>query len=69
MDDQALTRRAYVAFMRSGSYAPTPKASGVIEIGGKSYVVLRIDGVLAAVYRVRPDGALKRLRRWPKAIG
>jgi hypothetical protein len=32
------------------------------------YVVLEnVNGVLA-VYRVRNDGMLRRMRRWPKAI-
>jgi hypothetical protein len=35
---------------------------------GRRYVVLQnVNGVLA-VYRVRHDGILKRLRRWPKDI-
>lgn len=38
------------------------------EHDGKEYVVLHnIRGVLA-VYRVRNDGILKGLKRWPKAI-
>ena len=43
-------------------------SSGVEEIDGRSYVVLRnVRGVLA-VYRERTDGVLKRLKRWPKEL-
>jgi hypothetical protein len=42
----------------------------VEEEGGKAYVVLRASGGdVLAVYRVRIDGVLKRLRRWPAGVG
>jgi hypothetical protein len=42
--------------------------SGVRSFNGKSYVVLEnVNGVLA-VYRIKPDGFLKYLHRWPKAL-
>lgn len=31
----------------------------------KEYVVLRNANGILAVYRIRPSGELKRLRRWP----
>jgi hypothetical protein len=48
---------------------PSSEASGEEEIGGKQYVVLRdAGGGTMAVYRVRNDGMLKRLKRWPSVI-
>ena len=44
------------------------KDSGVQEINGKRYVVLRNLGGILAVYRVRTDGILKGLKRWPKEL-
>jgi site-specific DNA-cytosine methylase len=42
--------------------------SHVAEAAGKQYVVLEnVNGVLA-VYRVRNDGILKGLKRWPQEL-
>ena len=72
--DEQLTQRAFAAYFREaargGAYSPDQPAndSGVKEAGGKRYVVLRnVNGVLA-VYRVRNDGVLKGLKRWPKEL-
>ena len=47
---------------------PSERLGGVEEIGGKSYATLQnADGILA-VYRVRNDGVLKSLKRWPKEL-
>ncbi len=66
-----LTSRAFAAYFRSESGIvdqPSAADSGPMELDGKGYVVLRnVNGILA-VYRVRPSGALKRLRRWPHAL-
>jgi hypothetical protein len=68
MDDEDLTRRAFAAYFRAGGYDQPAGDSGVVEVGGKLYVELHnIRGVLA-VYRVRNDGMLKRLKRWPAEI-
>jgi len=72
--DETLSR-AYSAYFRTikreGALAiqPSEGDSGQARHGGKSYVVLRnVNGVLA-VYRVRNDGMLKRLKRWPASLG
>lgn len=39
--------------------------SGVVEHNGREYVVLRNANGILAVYRIRNDGMLKALRRWP----
>ena len=60
----------YRAGARSGGIVPQPRTldSGEWEYQGKQYVTLgHINGLLA-VYRIKPDGSLKRLRRWPKAL-
>jgi hypothetical protein len=70
MDDEALTRRAFAAYFRSGGeYALRPaNTSGVVEHKGKWYVELHNCTGTLAVYRIRNGGFLKRLRRWPKAV-
>jgi hypothetical protein len=67
-DDEYL-KRAVVAWYRSGRAQPWPaNDSGTETFGGKDYVVLRnVNGVLA-VYRIRNQGMLKRLKRWPQEI-
>ena len=72
--DEQLTRRAFAAYFRSAAREGVPSPdqpanySGVEEHGGKQYVVLRnVNGVLA-VYRVRNDGILKGLKRWPEEL-
>jgi|GEM_PF-1093600 len=72
-DGDELVRRAMAAYWRSagrqGEEWPIPgQDSYRCELDGKAYVVLRnVDGVLA-VYRVRNDGFLKELRRWPTEL-
>jgi hypothetical protein len=69
-----LTARAIAAYARQSVregfiYEQPADYSGVEEAGGKEYVVLRnVNGILA-VYRVRNDGILKGLKRWPTALG
>ena len=62
--DRALS--AYFRVFGSSSGQPSRPAGVVVD--DRQYVVLfNVNGVLA-VYRIRNDGALKRLRRYPKAI-
>lgn len=71
MDDQALTRRAFAAYFRTGGETvmqPSDRASGVVFHNDKTYVALRNGTDTLAIYRVRNDGMLKRLRRWPAAL-
>ena len=66
----ALTGRAYAAYFRGNGnpQQPADTRSGVERHKGLSYVVLRnVKGILA-VYRVRNDGMLRRMKRWPSAI-
>lgn len=76
LDDETLQQRALAAYYRlessqghsSGQAVPSAVSHYITEHLGKQYVVLEnFDGVLA-VYRVRNDGVLKALRRWPPEI-
>jgi hypothetical protein len=73
IDEQDVTRRAFAAYFRaataSGEIMQQPaNTSGYLEHNGKGYVVLEnVRGTLA-VYRVRNDGMLKRLRRPPRDL-
>ncbi len=65
-----LTTRALAAYFRSGgTEQPSTTDSGVeTTADGKQYVALRnVSGILA-VYRVKVDGVLKRLKRYPSDI-
>ena len=63
-----MVKRAMAAWFRSGGSDQPANTSGGREYGGKKYVVLEnVNGPLA-VYRIKVDGILKRLKRWPKEI-
>jgi len=71
--DNDLLMRAMAAFFRScgedgAPQQPSASASHVRSFEGKTYVMLNNANGVLAVYRVKPDGILKRLRRWPKAL-
>ncbi len=58
--------RAFKAWFRSGGIDQPSRASDVYEVEGRRYVVLlNCRGVLA-VYRIKPNGSLRRLKRYPK---
>jgi hypothetical protein len=70
MDD--IMKRAMAAYFRYGDAEeqaqPNAADSCIAEVEGRQYAVLRnVNGVLA-VYRVRNDGMLKRLKRWPASL-
>lgn len=63
-----LLKRATAAWFRSGGSDQPANTSGFREYDGKAYIVLEnINGPLA-VYRVKNDDTLKRLKRWPKGL-
>jgi hypothetical protein len=67
LQDEEYVRRAIAAWFRGGGPGqPMPaNTSSVVEHDGKFYVELHnVNGTLA-VYRIRNDGILKRLKRWP----
>lgn len=68
MNTQDLVRRAFAAYFRAGGTDQPANTSDVREHAGLRYVVLRnVRGPLA-VYRVKNDGLLRRLKRWPEAV-
>ena len=59
--------RAIEGYLRRGGTAQ-PTTPQTFKIGNESYVVLSgVRGILA-VYRIKPDGYLRRLVRYPKAL-
>jgi len=66
-----LVSRAYTAYFaacrRAGALEDQPltAASGEQTLGDLRYVVLRNSQRTLAVYRVRADGTLRTMRRWP----
>lgn len=67
--DSELLRRAMAAWFRSGGTDQPSNDSHVEVLNGLRYVVLvNTNGVLA-VYRVKNDGLLRVLTRWPAALG
>lgn len=71
-DNEIINRaiRAYwLAARKQGVSADIPgNISGIFEDDGKRYVALRNGRGVLALYRVRNDGLLKRLRRWPAGL-
>ena len=69
-DEDGLVRRAFAAYFKFSDSCPDQPSntSGIETVGGKDYVVLRnVNGILA-VYRIRNNGMLKGLKRWPAAL-
>jgi hypothetical protein len=60
----------YVARKQEGVIAEEPNISdsGAEAHYGMRYVVLRSSKGTLAVYRVRGDGSLKPLKRWPQIL-
>lgn len=63
-----LTRRAMAAYFRSGGVEQPGSKSGITDIEGRTYVVLRGPEGVLAVYRLTSQDKLRVLRRWPKEI-
>lgn len=47
---------------------PAMALSEIVVNHGRSYAVLRNSHRTLAVYRIRTDGYLRRLRRWPEEL-
>jgi len=58
-------KSAYFRFPGEGGQIQPSNDSAVEEYDGKVYVVLRNINRVLRVYRVRNDGKLKALKRWP----
>ncbi len=65
--------RAFAAYYRESAregylYQQPANTSGEVIHDGLRYVVLENSNEILAVYRIKPDGLLRRLKRWPKAL-
>lgn len=64
--------RAWSAYFRYPGEAvldqPSKSLSGTCDHRGRSYVVLRNGYRTLAVFRVRNDLSLRRMKRWPKVL-
>ena len=72
-DTPSLVARAIAAYYRFGLAQKlgelSASATALAELAGKQYVVMRTDQRdVLTVYRVRNDGVLKRLVRWPSEL-
>jgi hypothetical protein len=67
-----LENRALAAYFRSaakqGGSPNQPSTPTNATVDGKQYVVLTNKNGILAVYRVRTDGVLKGLVRWPAEL-
>jgi len=68
LDEEEYVRRAITAWFRRGGFDIPSQKSSVEEYEGKFYVELHKANRTLAVYRIRNDDMLKRLKRWPKEI-
>lgn len=68
MSSDDLIRRAYAAIYRSRADLPGVMIGRVAEARDRRYVVISGGGAILAVYRVRNDGMLKALKRWPREL-
>ena len=67
MPADEVTRRALAAYGWSDGM-PLPTSVRRRNLGGLDYVVLYARDKVIAVYRVRNDGKLKRLKRLPGSL-
>lgn len=72
-DKSEFMSRAFAAYYQGARkenppIEPAQGKSTLETVRGRSYVVLRNTHGTLAVYRIRNQGILKRLRRWPKEI-
>lgn len=73
-DDATYLARAMAAYYRTeaathqGAQPPSPDRSHVVMLAGKAYAVLAHERGIVAIYRIKNEGILKRLKRWPDAI-
>ena len=70
--EQDEEQRAYAAYFRFAKGHPVDQLSaalsGMEKLKGRLYVVLRDGSRTLAVYRIKNDGHLHRLKRWPAAL-
>ncbi len=69
VSDERWGTRAVSAYFRvGGEYQDQPSTPDAYEYEGRHYVVLANSAGILAMYRVKNDGTLRRLRRFPACI-
>lgn len=70
-DDANFLNRAFRAYLATDGAArqPIERHSTELKLNGLRYVVLGDDAQVVAVYRVKNNGALRRMKRWPMSVG
>jgi hypothetical protein len=63
-----LARRSLLAFLKTNKDAAEAPTSVFIEYASKEYVALVTRAGIAAIYRIRNDLQLKRMRRIPEPV-
>jgi len=73
-DNERVIDRAFAAWFRAGKRAGATSPdipandSYLCELAGRRYVILQnINGIMA-VYRVKTNGILREMRRWPREL-
>ena len=66
--EERLGSRALAAYWRTELAPQQPDDPALYHVDGKRHVVLASGGRILAVYRVKNDGALRRLKRTPKCL-
>jgi len=66
--EEKLLSRALAAWFRSGAIDQPANTSCVTHHEGRWYVVLQNVRGTMAVYRLKNDGVLRQLRRWPVEV-
>lgn len=66
--DEKLVLRAISAYFKFGGSDMPSNNSRMEEVKGKRYAVLNNAKGILAVYRIRNDGKLKSLKRYPKEL-
>ena len=66
--EQDLLRRAFAAWFRTGGTDQPANTSRVTQHDGLWYAVLENVRGTMAVYRLKNDGVLRKLRRWPEEV-
>lgn len=66
--EDRLGSRAMAAYWRTEQVPQQPSEPDLYRVEGRLHVVLANGGGILAVYRVKNDGALRRLKRIPKCL-
>ena len=66
--EQEYVRRAIAAWFSSGGTDMPSNSSSVQEYKDRYYVELHNENGTMAVYRIRNDGILKAMKRWPPEV-